>query len=584
MVEVVIGAFIVSAVMLGAYGAFTTVIKTVKASRIKTDAMMFANEQIEIVRNMPYADVGVVEGIPPGKIPKVRSFTRDGINFTLTTSVKNVDDPFDGVMGSTTNNDLAPADYKLVQFDLSCNCNPGIFSGASIVTTVSAKGLEMSNGNGALFINAFNANGDPVPGALVQVAAVVGTTTVNVSETTNLSGQLQLVDVPPGALIYRITVSKTGYSTDGTTNASPANPNPLLPPVTVEAGKTTNVSYSIDRTASLRIVTEDAQCAALSGVPVRLQGSKLIGQSPNVYKYDQTPTSAGGQISLNLEWDSYKYIFATSSAYYLAGSLPLLPMALSPGATQDIRMVFVPASAKGLLVTVKDAVTDLPLGGSIIVGGQTKTSGQGFFAQTDWSGGSGQTNFNSNTRFAETDGNIEYSAAPGELSLRSSFGQYAESGYLVSSVFDTGATTTVYSAISWTPADQATSTGPGAVKLQIATSEDPATSTWTFRGPDGTAGSFYTVANSSVSPVHDGGRYVRYKLYLSTASSTLTPNISSISLTLGGGCLPPGQAYFDGLSGETQTVSVTKTGYSPYSGTAVTDSAWQQFTVLMQPQ
>jgi len=265
--------------------------------------------------------------------------------------------------------------------------------------------------------------------------------------------------------------------------------------------------------------------------------------------------------------------------------LPLVPTSLSAGATQDISLLLVPRQDRGLLVAVTDASTGLPLSGAeITLGSRTYLSSQGYFSQTDWSGGSGQANYVNKTKFAESDGNVDTSVTPGQVVLRSSLGQYLSAGYLVSSVYDTGGTSTVYSLVNWAPSDQATSTGAGSIRLQIASSADGATTTWIFRGPDGTPGTFYSSPNTAINSVHNGDEFVRYKLYLSTASSTMTPNVSDVSLTYSTACTPPGQAYFDGLAGDTQSVTVSHNGYNSFSGNINTGNAWQMITIPLSTQ
>ena len=120
-------------------------------------------EKLELVRNLPYEDVGVTGGIPSGVLPYSTTTIRNGQTFTLITTVRNIDDPFDGTLGGSPN-DTAPADYKLVEISAICqNCSqqtPVILS-----TIVAPKQLEGASQNGALFIQVFDSNGYPVVGA-----------------------------------------------------------------------------------------------------------------------------------------------------------------------------------------------------------------------------------------------------------------------------------------------------------------------------------------------------------------------------------------------------------------------------------
>lgn len=583
MIEVLIGAFILSIVCLGVYGGFVSVIKTVRSARIKTDAMLLANEQIEIARNLPYQDVGIVSGIPAGVIPREQNMVRGGTSFKLTTSIRNIDDPFDGILGSTTHNDLSPADYKQMQIDIECtNCPEGSFLPQKIYTTLAPKNLETSTGNGALFVRVFNSNGDPVSSARVQIEK----SPTLVDEVTDNNGLFQLVDAPPGDLSYKISVSKTGYSFDGTYDVTVQNPNPLIPRATVLAGQATQISFAIDKLSSLGINVVDSACAPLSGVSVKMAGQKKIGQAPDVYKYDQTHISgAGGLINLpTLEWDTYKFSLATTSSWFLAGSSAFIPLLISPDTSPEITLTAVPPKPRSLLVSVHDGATGLPLSGAeVSVDGELLITSQGFFNQTDWSGGSGQTLDSNEKMFADTDGNIDFTNTPGEISLRSSLGSYLTSGNLVSSIFDSGSTSTQYNSVRFSPADQATSTGVGSIRLQLASGNDPATTTWNYFGPDGTESSYYTVANEMINPIHNGDRYIRYKIFLQTADNLYTPNISDIGITYTAICTPPGQAYFEDLVLGPQTISISRDGYAPYSSTVEINDVWQEFNATMNP-
>jgi prepilin-type N-terminal cleavage/methylation domain-containing protein len=581
LIEVLIGAFIMAVIAGGVYQTFASVVRTVKTTRVKTDAMMLANERIENARNLPYQDVGILNGVPAGKIQREETVVRSGVTFRLTASVRNVDDPFDGQQGSTTNNDLAAADYKQVEFIVACDsCAPGLFPPQTVVTTVAPRNLETATGNGSLFINVFNASGDPVPGATVHITK--NGSSIDVSELSNNAGAFQLVDTPPGDLAYNITVSKNGFSSDATIQSSASNPNPLKPPSTVFSGQVTQMSFAIDLLSHLKINTIGATCSVRAGMPVRLVGQKRIGQSPDIFKYDEVHNSSGaGIIDLpGLEWDTYQFLISTSSSWALAGTLPVTPLSLAPGANQEVSVIIVPKRERTLLAVITDADTGLPLSGAqVTVGGQTVITSQGYFNQTDWSGGAGQTEFENQTRYAQDDGNLDLTGTPGEVRLRSSFGQFLSGGYLLSSVFDTGGTTTQFATASWQPSDQSPST---TVRLQIATGNEAATSTWTFRGPDGSTDSYYTVSGTAINAIHNGDQFVRYKLILETASSTQTPNVSDVSITYTSLCTPPGQAYFEMLAGDTQTITVTRNGYQPYSSTVSTYDAWQRALIPMQ--
>ena len=75
------------------------------AARTRITATALANEQLEIIRNLPYSEVGTVGGLPHGLIPATQNLNRDGQDFIVHTIIRSLDDPFDGQVGSSTNND-----------------------------------------------------------------------------------------------------------------------------------------------------------------------------------------------------------------------------------------------------------------------------------------------------------------------------------------------------------------------------------------------------------------------------------------------------------------------------------------------
>lgn len=131
-VELIIGVAVFLLFAVGVYRAYESLYGSILASRSKTLAVELANEELEIVKNLPYVSVGTVGGTPAGVIPASQSIVRDRITFVVTTTIINKDDPFDGTAGGSPN-DTLPADYKLVEFQISCvsckNFSPVIITG-----------------------------------------------------------------------------------------------------------------------------------------------------------------------------------------------------------------------------------------------------------------------------------------------------------------------------------------------------------------------------------------------------------------------------------------------------------------------
>lgn len=150
LIEIIVVIAVFLIITTAITGTYVKIYQLIQLNKTKVVALDIANEQIEIIRNLPYADVGEVLGIPNGKISHIRSLNRSNINFTITNTIRNIDDPFDGQIGSSTNNDLSPADYKMVEVDV--RADNSTMAPVSLVTYVAPKNLEGASTNGALFV------------------------------------------------------------------------------------------------------------------------------------------------------------------------------------------------------------------------------------------------------------------------------------------------------------------------------------------------------------------------------------------------------------------------------------------------
>jgi len=586
LVEVVVASAIFATVAISIYQSFISITSLISASRDKVSAIDLINSEFELIRNLTYGDVGLQGGIPNGVLLATSTVVKDGREFDITRVIRNIDDSFDGIIGSLPN-DLSPADYKMVQISISCNSckNPLDFSA---VSNISPKNLETASTNGALFIKVFNANGDPLPLANVHIEnASLG---VDINETTDNDGLLAIVDAPPAQNSYKITVSKNGFTTDRT-YATTTYPNPLKPEATVLLQQVTQISFVIDRVSDISLRTITNTCLPVPDVPFAISGTKLVATAPDVYKWSLSNPSTdalGIKNIANVEWDVYS--FTTSPGFYLAGTNPISPISILPNSSQNVDLIMTNDSPAFILVNVKDGSTGLPISGaSVSIGSQTLVTDQGYLRQTDWSGGSGQLNFTDASSFFSSDGNVEINNPAGELKLLESLGNFVPSGELTSSIFDTG-TSSNWSRVDILPTDQPPLAGLNSVRFLIATSEDnTATTTWDFLGPDGTVGNFsnnfYTITNNNINPIHNGDRYIRYKIFLSTIDDSFSPNVSDFVISFSSFCIPPGQVLFSNLTEpQDYTLEVQATGYTTQIINPVSvNSSWVNQDVSLSP-
>lgn len=576
LVETIVAVAVLAMVAAGVYVGFAAIAKGAAIAKVKNGALALANERLEIVRGMSYEDVGIVGGAPAGVILRTETVER-GVSYEVTTTVRSIDLPFDGQIGGSPN-DLSPADQKLVEVSVTCGiCGDDPIE---LSTRVSPRALETSSGNGALFVQVVDSTGLPVGEADVTVRNVVSSTTVLVEDRTGVDGWLRLVDLPPGVMAYEVSVGKDGYSSDKTyALGDPQNPVPNLPHANVATGTVTQISFAIDRLATLRVSTLKSNCEPV-GIDFDVVGEKLVGLDTPKYDERHSTGASGTLAPLSLEWDDYRVSLAAGSRY-LSGANPSLPLTLLPGGEAALSLVTSIASPNALLVTVVDA-EGLPVAdATVTVGGQQKTTGMGSVAQTDWSGGPGQGAAESGASvFWGGDGRVDHSSVPGTARLATVGSSYASGGYLESATFDTG-TTTNFIAAGWLPASQPAG---AAAKFQIASAATSSPSSWDFVGPDGTATSYYETPGAAVAAAHDGNRFLRYRAHLSTENPTQTPVISDFWVTYTLDCAPAGQAYFSGLGSGGATVRVSKTGYQTAEVQVPSWSGWTDVEVTLSPQ
>lgn len=574
LIEAVVatGVFIIFA--LGIYSGIQFVFKIVYQSKLRIVETGILNEQIEIIRNLPFEDVGIVSGSPAGVLSRTATTTSNGINFLLTRTIRNIDDPADGTIDGTPK-DIAPTDYKLAEVEIICLSPCLQRKSLSLTTYIAPKFLEGDPDHGALFIEVFDADIHPVQGAEVHVVSTSTDPAVDLVDTTDNDGMLRLVDLGQGISVYDITVSKPGYTTDQTRWPSPVLLHPTKSPASVTAQDVVTIGFAIDEVSSIDLSSINAYCAGVGGVPVNVVGTKVIGTEPDVFLVDQNIiTNGSGNYTLdNLVWDNYGF---RVTGYDLLGTIPGQAVNLSPGADQPVQLVLGANTANSVVIHVRDNGNHQSLSSAVvhIHGGsldQTKTTGVGFVRQADWSGGSGQYLVGEEDSYWADDGKLDVINFPGDIKLAQVGQSYVSNGYLESSVFDLGASVDFVN-INWEPMAQPVEAGIGAVRFQIATSNSSTPESWEYLGPDGTTGTYYNSENFAINSIHNGNRYLRYKLFLRTENTAFTPTVSDISFTYTNTCTPPGQAYFGNLaSGQEYTVEVSRSGYEPIADTFFAD-------------
>jgi len=562
LIEVVVSVAVFIFLSLIVAQIYFLIVNEVISYREQTTVSELADQYLEVVRNLPYSQIGTLSGNPHGNLvdmPNALNIDINGINYQVYYVINYVDDSADGTI--VTGTDLAPNDYKQVKLYIK-NTRNNVTN--SFLANISPKGLEGLVSGGAFYLKVFDAVGQPIPGATVRIQNSIISPNIDLTRTSDASGNLIEVGLPNSGNSYHITVTKSGYSTDQTYPVTLQNPNPVKPDATISNGQVTQISFSIDRLSNLTFNMSNQVCSAIEGIGLGIKGSKLIG-TPDILKFNNNYTSDYlGKISLNnIEWDSY-VPGIIGSTYMIYGTSPIEQAIILPNTNQSFRLIVGTKTTNSLLVTVKDASNFNPIEGALVnlqknspSSSVDKFTSGSIWSQQDWSLGAGQIDFVDDKKYFSDDGNVSDSQIPSGLRLTYFNGAYVNSGVLTSSTFDTGTDATTYTSLQWQPTSQDPSTS---IKFQIATNNDNIA--WNYLGPDGTENSYYTVPGTTINPIHNQSRYIRYKAFLLTQDNSKTPVLTSLNINYVSGCFTPGQAMFAGLSsGPDYQLTVSLNGY-----------------------
>jgi type II secretory pathway pseudopilin PulG len=580
LIEAVVGIAIFGVLTMGVIQIYTLLSRTVKANREKTILTNLANQKLEVGRNLPYSQIGTLTGNPNGVLPdqsNPQTSTIENIDYQIYYEITYIDDPADGTILAAT--DPSPNDYKQLKMFVRNTFTSQI---TTFITNVAPRGLESLTNAGAIKATVINSTGQPVSGANIRIEKTDGT--IVLDRTSNASGEWIEVGLPAAVNGYRMVVTKSSHSTDSTYPITVSNPNPTKPDPTVVNGSVTAITFAIDSSSNLNIRTLNASCQPLNNVGINVRGDKLIGTTPNVYKYNSNYASVGGQIALtNIEWDNYTPTLLSGEPYTVYGTSPIQNINVLPGTNQTFTINLGPSTPNSLLVIVKNAAgTPLEAASVQLSGGSPVTdyngvTGGSVLVQNNWTGGSGQADFTDATRYFADDGLVSVSGSGVELATIGN--DYVPAGSLESSTFDTGTSSTSFTTLTWQPTSQDPATS---LRIQIASNNDNAT--WNFIGPDGTAGSYYTTPGTSVHSSHTNDRYVRYKAFLSTTNDQQTPILTSIDINYVSGCFTPGQVIFPELdAANNYDLQVSLTGYATQNISNININGNQMLEITLSP-
>lgn len=312
LLDTLVGTFLMLVVFLGIAAAFQLSVDVISTNKARAGAIALANERMEYIRSLAYAQLGTFGGIPAGSIAQSETVTLNSVPYTRRTVIEYADDPKDG-SGVSDSNGIT-ADYKTVKVDVAWQPRSGAVRHITLASRVSPPaGLETAISGGTLVINAVNAAGTKLAGATVQIINASASPAINQTTFTNASGTVTLIGAP-AASGYQIIVTQAGYSTAQTYSTSAQNTDPSPPNVTVSNTVTTTSTLAIDvlGTKTVRTFTpiaagnwtdtfaDTSKIATSTNISVVSNTARLSGSAP-FSSYGELQTIAIGP-SLLVQW------------------------------------------------------------------------------------------------------------------------------------------------------------------------------------------------------------------------------------------------------------------------------------------
>lgn len=331
MVEVLIDVTIISMIGLAVVSAFGSAFKSIAASKAKITAVSLANEKMEIIKNLPYDSIATTSGsVPPGAIPSEETVIRNNISFVVTTAIKYIDDPSDGLLGGDPPDPYFSYDYK--QVEIKVRRSTSEVNLVTLSTNIAANAAETSANKGIVYFCVIDSVNLPIGGATLTLQNDEVAPPVNLTVQTEDNGCVMIPELPPDTHNgYHLVVTKDGYSTAMTYDRTAQNPNQLHPDIDVLAQQVTRVTLAIDKISTININAYDLSGNPVPNLSLNLQDDYEIYFNPSSYRYSQDLQldDLGKLVVSDLATANYSVRILTPG-YFISSSNPVTPFFLAP--------------------------------------------------------------------------------------------------------------------------------------------------------------------------------------------------------------------------------------------------------------
>lgn len=377
LIEALVFLFIFTVITLVFFQTFAYGTALIQQSKNRLGAIALANQKMEIVRSLDYDNIGTVSGVPAGDIPQDETVQVNNSQYHVHTFIQYVDNSFDGTLGGSPN-DVVPNDYKRVRVEVAWGGETDAEK-IALFSTFAPPGVEQSVGGGILSINILDAQGNGVSGASVRITNSTVAPTVDVTTTTDATGNLFLVGAPASSQKYQVTFSKAGYFGSATYDPYPTSAfNPVDVHASVINATVNQASFVMDQSATLQLKTVDGFDVDVPDIDFSIDGGRQLGTNPTtlaaVYDFSDTSStdSSGDKEYANRSYGGYTWTLdAGETGYEFIRLSPEVTsganaISLSPGTTQAVKMILADKAVNSVLVTVTSGVDGTPIAGASV--------------------------------------------------------------------------------------------------------------------------------------------------------------------------------------------------------------------------
>ncbi|MCX6762533.1 MAG: carboxypeptidase-like regulatory domain-containing protein [Candidatus Moranbacteria bacterium] len=397
ILEVVAAIGIFMVVFVSVYGSFSAGLRSLSQSKHRIAATQLANEKMEIIRNLPYLDVGTQGGAPSGSLPQEETVWRSNQKFKVRTTIRYIDSPLDGQEPNDSNG--VSRDFREARVEViwgSIQWGKGII----LISNIVPDGVENESGGGTLRFNVIDSTGTGVSGADVHITNNATDPNIDIPTQTDSTGSVLLAGMPVGDQTYEFSVSKSGY--ESVTTLPPYPTNPSYEPVdlhgSVIEGELNSKAIIMDKLGSISLVSKNISDQIVPNVNFNLRGGRILGQTvvdppavpETVYKHNiDSETDSGGNYSLDEASPGNYTLLVNEPGLTLVGTeTALLPFSLVPEQDANMTLIMADNNINSLVIKIFNNAT-----GEKINGASVRVWDDAGFNQTLVTGAAGQVYF-----------------------------------------------------------------------------------------------------------------------------------------------------------------------------------------------